>query len=191
MNNNQIALKIAFPYARALFDLVKDTDTLYQVTLDIQNIKSIIFESSDLQECLQNRTLNSDVKTEILLKILNKASSQNLNENTIKFISILKLRNRIDILQLIIFLYLEIVYNAANSRTFQIISANTLSYGQRIRLIKKIQSIAKSNRTFFEYYIDTNVIGGLLIRNEGKIIDYTIKNKLKMLAKQLDTILEI
>ena len=42
-----------------------------------------------------------------------------------------------------------------------------------------------------QFIIDKSLIGGLLIRNQGKVIDYSIKNKLKILAKQLDTALEI
>jgi F0F1-type ATP synthase delta subunit len=43
----------------------------------------------------------------------------------------------------------------------------------------------------FQFLVDESLIGGLLIRNQGKVIDYSIKNKLKILAKQLDTVLEI
>ena len=42
-----------------------------------------------------------------------------------------------------------------------------------------------------EFSIDETLIGGFLIKNNGRIIDYTVKNKLKTLAKQLDTVLEI
>jgi len=42
-----------------------------------------------------------------------------------------------------------------------------------------------------QFNTDKSLIGGLLIRNQGKIVDYSIKNKLRILAKQLDTVLEI
>lgn len=42
-----------------------------------------------------------------------------------------------------------------------------------------------------EFSTDESLIGGFLICNEGKVVDYTVKNKLKILAKQLDTVLEL
>ena len=42
-----------------------------------------------------------------------------------------------------------------------------------------------------QFNTDESLIGGFLIRNQGKIVDYTVKNKLKTLAKQLDSVLEI
>ena len=43
MSKNPVALKIATPYARALFDFVKETGTLFEVTSDIQNIQGLLF----------------------------------------------------------------------------------------------------------------------------------------------------
>ena len=42
-----------------------------------------------------------------------------------------------------------------------------------------------------EFSTNKSLIGGFLICNESKIVDYTVKNKLKLLAKQLDTVLEL
>ena len=42
-----------------------------------------------------------------------------------------------------------------------------------------------------QFSTDKSLIGGFLIKNQDKIIDYSVKNKLKTLAKLLDTVLEI
>ena len=114
-----------------------------------------------------------------------------MNKETLQFLATLIRRNRINLLPTIIFSYLELVYKTANSRAFQIVSAKDLSNGQRTRLIKKIKSIAKQSRIMIQFNTDESLIGGFLIRNQGKIVDYTVKNKLKTLAKQLDSVLEI
>ena len=48
MSKNPLALKVAAPYARALFDFVKETGTLFEVTSDIQNIQGLLFKSREL-----------------------------------------------------------------------------------------------------------------------------------------------
>jgi len=187
MSKNPVALKIASPYARALFDFVKETGTLFEVTSDIQNILGLLFKSKKLFKCLQNPLVSSEVKQEILIRVTGKK----MNQETFQFVTTLIKRNRIDLLPTIIFSYLELVYKTANSRAFQIVSATTLSVGQRIRCIKKIKLVTESSRIMIKFSTDKSLIGGLLIKNQGKVVDYSIKNKLKILAKQLDTVLDI
>ena len=187
MSKNPLALKVAAPYARALFDFVKETGTLFEVTSDIQNIQGLLFKSRELFKCLQNPVISAQAKQEILIKVVGKK----MNPETLQFLATLIKRNRINLLPTIIFSYLELVYKTANSRAFQIISAKDLSNGQRTRLIKKIKSIAKQSRIMIQFNTDESLIGGFLIRNQGKIVDYSVKNKLNTLAKQLDTVLEI
>ena len=187
MSKNPVALKVAAPYARALFDFVNDTGTLFEVTSDIQNIQGLLFKSRELVECLQNPLISGEAKQEILIKVVGKKMSV----DTLQFLGTLIGRKRISLLPTILFSYLELVYKTACSRAFQIVSAKDLSNGQRTRLIKKIKSVAKFDRVMVEFSIDKSLIGGFLVRNQGKIVDYTVKNKLKTLAKQLDTVLEL
>ena len=187
MSKNPVALKIAAPYARALFDFVKETGTLFEVTSDIQNIQGLLFKSKELFKCLQNPLVSNEAKQEILIKVAGKK----LNHETLQFLTTLIKRNRINLLSTIIFSYLELVYKTANSQAFQIVSATELSNGQRTRLIKKIKSVGENNRIMVQFSTDKSLIGGFLIKNQDKIIDYSVKNKLKTLAKLLDTVLEI
>lgn len=187
MSKNPVALKIAAPYARALFDFVKETGTLFEVTSDIQNIQGLLFKSKELFKCLQNPLVSNEAKQEILIKVAGKK----MNNETLQFLTTLIKRNRINLLSTIIFSYLELVYKTANSQAFQIVSATDLSNGQRARLIKKIKSVSENNRIMVQFSTDKSLIGGFLIKNQDKIIDYSVKNKLKTLAKLLDTVLEI
>ena len=96
-----------------------------------------------------------------------------MSVKTLQFLATLIVRNRINLLPTILFSYLELVYKTACSRAFQIVSAKDLSNGQRTRLIKKIKSIAKFDRIMVEFSTDESLIGGFLIRNQGKVVDYT------------------
>ena len=131
--------------------------------------------------------MSNEAKQEILIKVAGKK----MNHETLQFLTTLIKRNRINLLSTIIFSYLELVYKTANSQAFQIVSATDLSNGQRTRLIKKIKSVSENNRIMVQFSTDKSLIGGFLIKNQDKIIDYSVKNKLKTLAKLLDTVLEI
>lgn len=76
MSKNPVALKIAAPYARALFDFVKETGTLFEVTSDIQNIQGLLFKSKELFKCLQNPLVTNEAKQEILVRVTGKKLNQ-------------------------------------------------------------------------------------------------------------------
>ena len=187
MSKNPVALKIAAPYARALFDFGKETGTLFEITSDIQNIQALLLKSKELSKCLQNPLVSSEAKKEILIRVTNKK----INKETLQFLNTLIKRSRINLVSTVIYIYLELIYKTAESKVFQIVSANTISGRQKLALIKKIRLITKTDRIMIQFKVDKSVIAGLLIKNQGKIVDYSIKNKLKILAQQLDTVLEI
>ena len=74
MSKNPLALKVAAPYARALFDFVNATETLFEVTSDIQNIQGLLFKSRELFKCLQNPLVSAEAKQEILVKVVGELS---------------------------------------------------------------------------------------------------------------------
>ena len=85
MSKNPLALKVAAPYARALFDFVNETGTLFEVTSDIQNIQGLLFKSRELFKCLQNPLVSAEAKQEILVKVV----GEKMNQQTIQFLSTL------------------------------------------------------------------------------------------------------
>ena len=106
MSKTPVELKIAVPYARALFDFVNETDTLFEVTSDIQNIHSLLFKSKELLNCLQNPLVSNAAKQQILVKLISKK----INPETFQFLTTLIKRDRIDLLSVIAVSYLELVY---------------------------------------------------------------------------------
>ena len=187
MSKNPVALKIAAPYARALFDFGKETGSLFEITADVQNIQDLLLKSKELAKCLQNPVISSEAKQEILIRVTDKMNTR----KTFQFLNTLIRRNRINLLSTVIFSYLELVYKTAKCRAFQVFSAIYLPSIQKLKVIEKVRLVTGSNRIMFQFIVDKSLIGGLLIKNQGKVIDYSIKNKLKILAKQLDTVLEI
>ena len=77
MSKNPVALKIAAPYARALFDFGKETGTLFEVTSDVQNIQTLLFKSKELSKCLQNPLVSSEAKREILIGVRQSTKVRN------------------------------------------------------------------------------------------------------------------
>ena len=187
MSPNPLTMKIAAPYARALYDFSNQQNIMHQVTADFQNLSVFLTETPNLTEYLNNPLVSIDAKREILTKTM----QSQLNQETFKFLLVLVDRNRINLLQSVIESYLNLVYNLASIKTVEISSAFAFTNRQKNTLIKKLKDITKAREIRLTISVNSNLIGGFLIKTDSKIIDFTIKNQLQELAKYLDSVLEI
>ena len=136
---------------------------------------------------LNNPLINSARKQELL----NKTLKSQLNQETFKFLNVLVKRDRINLLQAVIARYLNLVYSLASIRMIEVSTAFPFTNLQRNTLIKKLKDITNAREIRLVINVDSSLIGGFLIKTNSKVIDFTIKNQLQLLAKHLDTVLEI
>jgi F-type H+-transporting ATPase subunit delta len=187
MSGNPLAEKIAVPYARALFDLSVKKNTMHQITADFQNLKILFNKSFELIEYLNNPIISQEAKREVLAKTL----KSQVHTKTFQFIMLLLERDRINILSAVINKYLELMYQTASIKTVEVSTALALTDSQQDTLIPKLKELTNARQIRLITTVDPTLIGGFLIKTESKVIDFTVKNQLKQLAKHLDTVLDI
>jgi F-type H+-transporting ATPase subunit delta len=187
MSINPLASKIAAPYARALFDFSVEKNIMHQITADFQNLEIFLNQAIELTEYFSNPIVSKEAKKEVLTKTL----KSQINTETFKFLMILVNRDRINLLSSIIARYLELVYETASIKTIEISTAFPFTNLQKNTLIKKLKELTNAREIRLVITVDSNLIGGFLIKTESKVIDFTIKNQLQKLAKHLDIVLEI
>lgn len=187
MSANPLTVKIAAPYARALFDFSVEQNIMHQITADFQNLEIFLNETTELTNYLNNPIVTQDAKREILTKTL----QLQVNTETFKFLMVLVNRNRINLLKAIITNYLELVYETASIKMVEVLTAFAFTNLQKNMLIKKLKELTKAREIRLVITVDSSLIGGFLIKTESKIIDFSVKTQLENLAKHLDTVLEI
>lgn len=187
MSINPLALKIATPYARALYDFSNDQNIMHQVTADFQNLEVFLKQTPDLVTYLTNPVVTNVAKKEILTKTL----KSQLNTETFQFLLVLVNRNRINLIQPVIDSYLNLVYDLASIKMVEVTSAFPFTNKQKNTLVKKLKEMTNAREIRLAITVDSSLIGGFLIKTESKILDFTIKNQLQQLAKHLDSVLEI
>jgi len=187
MSINPFATRIAVPYARALFDVSVKKNIMHQITADFQNLEIFLDENLEFTQYLNNALVSKTAKREILEKTL----KSQLNLETFQFLMVLVEKNRIDLLNSVIKVYLELIYQTASVKTIQISTAFPLTNSQKDSLIQKLKELTKAREIKLMMEVDVNLIGGFLIKTESKILDFTIKNRLQKLAQHFDTVLEI
>ena len=93
MSKNPVALKIAAPYARALFSYAIQRNLIHQLTGDFQNLEDFFNKTPELVRYLNNPIVSKKAKKEILAKTI----KSKLNGETFKFLMVLINRNRINL----------------------------------------------------------------------------------------------
>ena len=68
MSGNPLTVKIALPYARALFDFSVEKNIMHQITADFQNLEIFLDEAAELTEYLKNPIVSKDAKAAVLTK---------------------------------------------------------------------------------------------------------------------------
>jgi len=182
MRNKQIAE----PYAAALVDLGRSTNTLAFITKDITNIIKIFYENDELSEFLTNPLFSKIAKKEVLDKVFEPLL---LNQNTKNFLNLLIQRSRIDMISLIAQRYSSIINDLENVKLANIKTAIPLTAQQEKEIVEllKIKMGAKDIELFST--IDKTLLGGLKIEISSTIIDISLKGQLRELAAQLETTL--
>lgn len=187
MSGNPLLLKIAAPYARALFDFSVEKNIMHQITADFQNLDIFLKETPELVEYLNNPVVRQEAKGEILAKTL----KSQINTETFKFLMVLVERNRINLLSPVIISYLNLIYQTASIKMIEVSTASAFTNLQKNTLIQKLKELTNAREIRLIITVDPSLIGGFLIQTESKVVDFTVKNQLQKLAKHLDTVLEI
>ena len=118
MSSNTLTIKIAAPYARALYDFSIKNNIMHQITADFQNLDIFLSKTDELTNYLNNPLISLVAKREVLTKIL----KYQLNPETFKFLLVLVDRDRINLLQVIIDSYLKLVCQGLGSNTWSLLN---------------------------------------------------------------------
>jgi len=187
MSKNPLALKIASIYARAFFVYSVETNCLHELASDFNNLLDFFRRTPEFVEYFSNPVFSKKEQTEVLVKSL----KSEINKSTFDCLMLLVMRNRINLLPAVAANYLAIMFETARIKTIEIFTAFHLNRFQRGTLARKLRKITNAREIVLKISLDPSLIGGFLIKTKSKILDFTIKNQLKNLAKHLDSVLNI
>ena len=161
MSKNPLSLKIASPYARALFSYSVEKNLLHQVTADFQNLEIFFNNTPELVKYLTNPIVSKKEKAEILSKTI----KLKVNIDTFNFLMVLVNRDRINLIVSVISSYLDLVYETASIKMIEVTTAFPFNRSQKNTLVKKLKQITNAREIRLVINVDPNLIAGFLIKN--------------------------
>jgi F-type H+-transporting ATPase subunit delta len=171
-------LKVAQPYANAFVEMSSGKD----VISDLVCIKTAL-ESKDLKQALCNPLIAVENKK----KMVKSVFQGKIDNKSVNFLLVLCDRGRIDCLEAISSLALEMAYKRAAIGVAYVTSACEMSESQQEALVGKLKSMTKAKEIKLETKVDKTLVGGFTVQVGSRIIDTSISGQLKKLASHLGT----
>ena len=173
-------LKIAQPYANAFIQMTSGKESLDKIISDLTYIEAAL-KSSDLVEAFANPLLSLGTKKGMVKAIF----QGNVDSKTVNFLLVLCDRGRIDCLEGINSLALEMAYKQASVEVAYVVSSSDMSESQQEALVGKLKQMTSVKQVKLEIEVDKALIGGFTVQIGSRIIDTSIQGQLRKLASHL------
>jgi F-type H+-transporting ATPase subunit delta len=174
---------IADRYVSALFPLAEEANA-HDVTLsELNDLADAFASNNELKSLAENPTYSREQKAAAMEAVLKKSKASGL---MLRFVRQLTLNNRLESLPAITENYKARLAKHRNEIHVDIHSARELSQAEIKKLTDAIGKDAK--QTIVPHVtIKPELIAGVIIRAESKMLDYSAAGRLKQLAANLKT----
>lgn len=182
MSNTSLSIKVAEPYAEALFESSKFMQLVDRTNQDLETVETIIKQSESLQTFLVNPLIAINIKKNVLKNIF----IDQISTHVLNFLFILVERRRMILFNSIVNYYKELVNALELVKLVNIYTAIPLNSEQKQALQSKLQVITNSKAVQLVIEIKPELIGGLVIKIGSKIIDMSIYGQLNQISSYLN-----
>lgn len=170
----------SFRYSSALIQLATEENLLDLIHSDFLSFIDAYKENKDLRKLLSLDLISKKKKKEIINNILGEKSTDIFKN----FLMLLIDKNRLNEISLIFESFESLYFKEKNIIFATVFTANKLTSSNKKNLTNKLEKKYNKNIILTEK-IDKNILGGLVLHIDGKIIDISIKSKLDALGNKL------
>jgi len=180
---SKVNTQVLQPYASALMSLAKSNDLSEQFGNDIRSLLSLLESSEDLRQFLANPLIKPDAKKAVIKQI----AGEEMNPLMRSFLSLLIDKGRILFLEGIGKQYLNQLRALNQTVLAEVTSAVPLSDAQQQTVREKVQAMTSARQVEIETKIDTDLIGGVVIKVGSQVIDASLRGQLRRLGISLNS----
>jgi F-type H+-transporting ATPase subunit delta len=173
-------VRIAKPYAQALYDAAAEQDALDRIVEDANQILSLAQESEDFEGFLTNPILSPQFKSEMFRQLL----SETIQPLTLNFLLLLASKQRERFLAAILQAFLELVDLKAGRLVAQVTSAAPLSEAQQASLVQHLSDYSGAE-VRLDLSEDSEIKGGIVVRLGDTVFDGSVTTQLQRLRSLL------
>ena len=179
-----MAKLVSKTYGQALFELALEENALEQILEEEAFVKEVFAENGDLVTLLNHPKISKDEKIQVVENIF----KGNMSDTMLGFLVTIVKKERFGELEHI-FQYLEEkVREYKNIGVVNVTTAVELSDEQKERLKDRLLEITSFKQLEFDYSINPDIIGGMILRIGDRVVDSSIRTEIDEMAKSLSKI---
>ncbi|MEZ5724789.1 MAG: F0F1 ATP synthase subunit delta [Paracoccaceae bacterium] len=180
-NSASISASIAGRYALALFDVVKESGGIDQLSDQIAELGAALADSDDLRGLIASPLYSRQQQQDGIAAIAKKMGLSTALANTL---ALMAQNRRLFALPQLLSRLQELIAEARGEVTADVVSAVALNDEQKQRLTATLAE--KSGKTVkLNTRVDETLIGGMIVRLGSQMIDSSIKSKLASLQNAM------
>ena len=169
-------------YATALFNAAKPVGKLEKVFQDLDNIRNLARVESSFKLFLETPGIKKDQKNNVVNDICKTAKADELTKN---FLSLLLENQRLSDLTEIVDSFEELYRRDLGQVLCTVTSAADLTNAQRKLVEDAISQRMKGKKLVVSYDVSPSILGGLVVKVDDQVLDYSVNSKVDRLKTQL------
>ena len=160
-------------YASALFSLGMEEGKQEEYGDSLETVKTVFSENSEYIDFLNSFSIPKSER----IDAIEEAFGKSLPEHVVSFVKLLCEKDRISEFFDCVSIYKDLLDMSKNIAIAKVTSSVELKDTEKEKLKKKLESVYNKN-VVLDLKIDKNLICGVVVEIDGKIIDGTIKKSL-------------
>ena len=173
-------IRIAKPYARALYEAAVEQSALEPVTADIEKLQMLVEQSAELTEFINTPLLAPQFKSDTFQQLFTDV----LHPLMLNFFKLLALKQRERFLGAIMDVFSTIVDEAAGRIVAQVTTAVPITENQEQDLIQQLSTFS-GKQVRLETETNEQIQGGFIVHLGDTVFDASITTQLQRLKQQL------
>ena len=173
-------IRISSRYAKSLLVLSQEKHLLEEVNKDMKLIMKTFADSKEFQRLIDSPIVKSSQKIKVILSIF----TDKVSKLTAMFLETISKKGREKLIPSISEQFIN-QYNIIHSICdVKVTSAIELDEKTKTEIKEFVENESKC-KAEIAYKIDQNIIGGIIIRMEDQLYDFSISKKIKRLKQEL------
>lgn len=173
-------IRVAKPYARALYDAALEQDALIPIVADVTRLMLLTEQSTEFGKLINSPVLSPQFKSEMFQQLF----ADTVHPLVLNFLRLLASRQRERYLVAIGDVFLEIVDEAAGRLVAKVTTVVPMTPEQQSRLAQQLQAYS-GKHVRLETTTDAQIQGGFIVQLNDTVFDASVATQLERLKQQL------
>ena len=183
MKSDAATAEVSQPYAQALLSIAQSQNLTEEVGGYARTFLSLLTGSQELTSFLSNPFVKPENKKNVLKQLLGEGVNLCLRN----FLLLLVDRRRIAFLEPILQQYLVLLRQLNQTVLAEITSAVPLTQTQQQAITEKVITLTKARQVELATKIDSDLIGGVIIKVGSQVIDASLRGQIRRLSLRLSS----